>query len=108
MKEALHTHPLIFSIQQLRSMEKLPTMEQEKVFTIYIGAWKSFPGNLWKNNAPEAICKSIDGAYQLRILPGNYIFAAYIDLDQNGHLRKIDIDDDEPFGVFTQIHTTEG
>ncbi|KPA16029.1 Fibronectin type III domain-containing protein [Candidatus Magnetomorum sp. HK-1] len=70
--------------------------------TYYMGAWDASASIDWKTIPPLELFKSDNGDFLIRLIPGNYIFAAYLDIDQEGNLTHADIDSNEPFGFYSE------
>jgi hypothetical protein len=70
--------------------------------TYFMGAWDANGLNNWRTTKPVRLFQCDQQEFLIRLTPGKYIFAAYKDLDHEGQLSLLDIDDNEPYGFYSE------
>jgi len=74
---------------------------------IFVGAWLYEDAFNWKKNQPVKITTCVDSSFILKLTPGQYMVAAFKDIDLESSSFYCDIDDNEPYGFFTNSNNKE-
>jgi len=70
--------------------------------TYYVGVWDPRVSSNWRTSKPIRMYQCDQNEFLMRLSPGEYILGAYKDLDHQGNLNVVDIDDTEPYGFYSE------